>query len=63
MAKKRADPTHGDGDVVDQVLRRVCGALADVLRPWATAALVAIGCVALLLTMIAAMLAVVIARA
>lgn len=62
--KKNGDSPGPDGppDIVDQFLETAREGLSAMLRPWASALLFVLAAIAVLLTMIAAMLATVVVR-
>lgn len=57
-----SDPRDGPPDIVDQFLETARDGLSAMLRPWASALLFVLAAIAVLLTMIAAMLATVVVR-
>lgn len=57
--KKNGEPP---GDVVEQFMECARDGLAAMLRPWASALLFALAAIAVILTMIAAMLAAILVR-
>jgi hypothetical protein len=62
--KKNGDPPgpREPPDIVDQFLETARDGLSAMMRPWATALLFVLAAIAVLLTMIAAMLATVVVR-